>query len=255
MSREKMENIKNKILVMSGKGGVGKTTISVNLAHALAKKGYSVGLLDVDIHGPNVPKMLNLGDSKISVHDNRLIPVEMHKGLKVISMAFLMQENKATIWRGPMKHNIIRQFVDDVDWGKLDYLIVDFPPGTGDEAISVGHLLHNITGVIIVSTPQEVAILDAVRAIDFAESIKVPLLGLVENMVGEMFGRGGLEKVARSKGMPLLGNCDMDRTIRVAGDEGAPYSGLSQKAKESFDSIAERVMERAKSLRRGAQKE
>ncbi|HHI04191.1 MAG TPA: ATP-binding protein, partial [Candidatus Woesearchaeota archaeon] len=177
-----MDDIKHKLLVMSGKGGVGKTTIAVNLAYALSEKGFKVGLLDVDIHGPNAPKMLGLSNKELSGKGNKMIPISFSDNLKVISMAFLLKKTDAAIWRGPMKHNVIKQFLDDVIWGELDYLVIDLPPGTGDEALSISQLLNNITGTIIVSTPQEVALLDCIKSIDFSKKLKIPILGLIENM-------------------------------------------------------------------------
>ena len=177
-----MNKIKYKLIVLSGKGGVGKTTVAVNLAYALSKKGYKIGILDVDIHGPNVPKMIGLENKKLLTNDNKIFPLKTKEGIKVISMDFLLKKEDAVIWRGPLKHNLIKQFVEDVDWGKLDYLIIDFPPGTGDEGISISQLIKEITGSIIISTPQEVSLLDVVKAIDFSKKVKVPIIGLIENV-------------------------------------------------------------------------
>ncbi len=234
-----MNEIRHKLLVMSGKGGVGKTTVAVNLAYALAQTGARVGLLDVDIHGPNVPKMLGIEDEKCMADDKGIKPVAYSDNLFVISIAFLMDKENAAIWRGPMKHNVINQFLNDVDWGKLDYLVIDFPPGTGDEAISVSQLLKDINGSIIVSTPQEVALLDAVKAVDFSRKVNVPVAGIVENMSGEIFGKGGAEEAAKKAGVRFLGRIDMDARIRQSGDKGKPITASEPKV---FKQIADNIM-------------
>lgn len=217
-------DIKHKILVMSGKGGVGKTTVAVNLACGLSDMGFQVGLMDVDLHGPNVPKMMGLGDRKIEVKDGKVIPISYKDNLKVVSMAFLLQhEEDAVIWRGPMKHGVIKQFAEDVAWGKLDYLIVDLPPGTGDEALSVVQVIKDVTGTVIVSTPQEVALLDSKKAITFANKMSVPVLGVVENMSGEVFGEGGAKKAAEQLHTTFLGAIPLDKTIVESGDSGLPF--------------------------------
>ncbi len=236
-----MDKIKHKILVMSGKGGVGKTTVAVNLAYAFSEKGFKVGLLDVDIHGPNIPKMLNLEDKKLIVKDKRMIPVQYNDRIKVISFGFLLEKSDAVIWRGPMKHNLIKQFLQEVEWGDLDFLLIDFPPGTGDEAISISQLLKDITGSIIVSTPQEVALLDAVKAIDFSEKTEIPVLGLIENMSGEVFGKGRVEDTAKEKGIEFLGRIKLNPEIRKSGDIGIPFISSNP---EYFDHIADRTLKK-----------
>ena len=237
-------NIKNKLLVMSGKGGVGKTTIAVNLAYALASKNYRVGLLDVDIHGPNVPKMLNIEDKKITSIENKILPIKTNNNLSVMSMAFLLQKKEdSVIWRGPMKHNVIKQFVEDVEWGELDYLIIDFPPGTGDEAISVSQILKDITGSIIVSTPQEVSLLDVTKSIDFSKKVKIPIIGLIENMAGDVFGKGNVKNLADSKEIKFLGSLELSKEIPKSGDSGRPFvmdSNLN--ATRSFEKITEEII-------------
>ncbi len=208
---------------MGGKGGVGKTTIAVNLAYALSKKGFRVGLLDVDIHGPNVPKMLNLEDRELMSKENKIMPVKFSDNLSVVSMAFLLKRTDAVIWRGPMKHNVIKQFLEGVMWSNLDYLVIDFPPGTGDEAISVSQLLKDITGSIIVASPQKVALLDTVKAIDFSKKVNIPIMGLIENMSGEIFGEGGVEDTAKETNIQFLGRLGLDAGIRESGDKGIPF--------------------------------
>ena len=230
-----MDHIKHKLLVMSGKGGVGKTTIAVNLAFSLAKKGLDVGLLDVDLHGPNVPKMTGTTGKRPEMLGDKIMPVTTKQGIEVISIAFMMNANDAVIWRGPLKHNLIRQFIEDVDWSALDYLIIDFPPGTGDEAISVSQLIKGITGSIIVSTPQEVALLDAKKAIDFSRKVNVPIIGLVENMSGEIFGEGGVEKLAEKEGLDFLGKIPLNIKIRESGDTGIPTES------DIFEAISKKI--------------
>ena len=179
------EQIKHKIMVLSGKGGVGKSTVATGLALSLASEGKKVGLMDIDITGPNVPKMLGLEDAELNVEEGQIHPAEGPAGVKVISMAFLLEDpDKPVIWRGPIKLGAIQQFIGDVAWGELDALIIDFPPGTGDEPLTVSQSLPGIDGVVIVTTPQEVALLDSRKSINFAKTISVPVLGVVENMSG-----------------------------------------------------------------------
>ena len=237
-----MNKIKHKLLVMSGKGGVGKTTIAVNLAYALSKKAFKVGLLDVDIHGPNVPKMLNLEDKKLQTKDNKMIPIKVNDNLNVISMAFLLNKNDAVIWRGPMKHNVIKQFIEDVEWGELDYLVIDFPPGTGDEAISISQLLKDITGSIIVSTPQQVALIDVVKAIDFSRNVKIPIIGVIENMAGEIFGRGTVKSFSVSQNTNYLGSLELAKEITESSDKGEPFVKNDLKSTKSFDKIINKII-------------
>ena len=227
---------------MSGKGGVGKTTIAVNLAYALSEKGFKVGLLDVDIHGPNVPKMLNLEDKKLSSKDNKIIPMEVKDNLKVMSMAFLLNKGDAVIWRGPMKHNVIKQFIEDVEWEELDYLVIDFPPGTGDESISISQLLKDITGSIIVSTPQQVALIDVIKSIDFSRKVDIPIIGLIENMAGDVFGKGSVKELADSKEINFLGSLELDKEITESGDKGEPFIKNNSKSSQSFEKIISKII-------------
>ncbi len=209
------------IFVMSGKGGVGKTTVAVNLAWALSEKGFDVGLLDIDIHGPNVPKMLGLEDRKLEGAE-KIIPIQINK-IKVMSMAFLMEKQDAVIWRGPMKHNAIKQFIEDVEWGELDYLVIDLPPGTGDEHITVSQLIKDKKGAIVVSAPQQVAIDDVRKAIDFCKKASIPIIGLIENMSGSLFGEGSVEDFALSSNVNFLGKIKLEKYISEAGDIGKPF--------------------------------
>lgn len=238
-----MSRIKQNILVMSGKGGVGKTTVAINLAYLLSKKGYKVGLLDIDVHGPNAPKMLGLENGKISTEDKLMLPLETQEGIKVISMGFLLDNSDAVIWRGPMKHNLVRQFIQEVKWGELDYLVVDFPPGTGDEAISMCQLLEDPKGTVIVSTPQEVSLLDAERAISFSEKMGIPLFGLVENMSGNIFGAEKVAPFANKKGIAFLGSIPLSREITLSGNAGKPFMQEDSESSVVFESIAARIID------------
>src|SRR5450432_2914885 len=218
------------IAVGSGKGGVGKTTLAVNLALILAKLGHKVGLLDADVYGPNVPLMLGISAQPKVLGDNRIEPLEAH-GLKVISVGFLNPGDKPLIWRGPMLHSIIKQFLGSVVWGELDYLVVDLPPGTGDVALSLIQTVP-LTGAIVVSTPSDVSLQDARKAIEMFRQMKVDLVGMVENMSYfvcphcqheiDIFSRGGAEKTADQFGVSYLGEVQLDPEIRKSGDGGTP---------------------------------
>ncbi len=243
---EKMKKIKYKLMVLSGKGGVGKTTVAVNLAATLALRGYRVGLLDADIHGPNVPKMLGVQDVKLIVNENNMIvPVEPIPNLKVISLQMaLPQEDLPVIWRGPLKHKAIQQLLDEVDWGELDFFIVDMPPGTGDEALSVAQLIEDLNGVLIVLTPQEVALLDATKAINFTRQLNKKVIGIIENMAGDIFGRGGGEKAAKKYNVPFLGSIPMDANIVKCGDEGKPFviEYRDSDAAKAFENVVDNLL-------------
>jgi ATP-binding protein involved in chromosome partitioning len=227
-------DVKHVILVLSGKGGVGKSTVSVNLAFALANTGRQVGLLDLDIHGPDIPKMLGIEDQRPAVLADALEPVHVTGNLSVISMAFLLPDTSTpVVWRGPMKMAVIQQFLSDVNWGALDYLVVDLPPGTGDEALTIVQLAPNVRGAVIVTTPQDVAVMDAIKAAKFIEKLELPVLGVIENMSGmacphcgeivNIFGAGGGKKAAGDLGVPFLGAIPLDPAMVKAGDEGRPY--------------------------------
>ncbi len=229
----RLSRIQHQILVLSGKGGVGKSTVAVNVAVALALAGKRVGLLDVDIHGPSVPGMLGLGDTPVGVEEGTLAPV-MAGDLKVMSIGLLLPEKDSpVIWRGPMKMHAIRQFLADVEWGDLDYLIIDSPPGTGDEPLSVCQLIEGADGALIVTTPQEVALADVRRCVGFCRQLNLPVLGVIENMSGfacpkcgevtYVFGTGGGEQMAREMGVPFLGRIPIDPQVVAACDAGTPY--------------------------------
>ena len=228
-----LQRIRHKIVVLSGKGGVGKSTVAVNLAMSLAMAGRTVGLLDIDLHGPSIPTMLKLADAQLDVVDGKLIPAG-YEALKVISVGFLLERPEdAVIWRGPMKAGVIKQFVHDVEWGNLDYLIVDCPPGTGDEPLSIVQTLGACDGAVIVTTPQDVALTDVRRSISFCRKVNLPVLGVVENMSGlvcphcdqvvEVFKTGGGEAMAREMGVPFLGRLPLDPNVVQAGDAGHPF--------------------------------
>lgn len=235
--RQKLESslcrIRHKIVVMSGKGGVGKSTVAVNLATALMLAGKRVGLLDVDIHGPSVPTMLGLEHERLRQDENGLLPAEIGD-LKVMSLGFLLQDqDQAVIWRGPMKMGAIKQFLKDVYWGDLDYLIIDSPPGTGDEPLSVCQLIADLDGAVIVTTPQKVAAVDVRKSVTFCHQLKVPVLGIVENMSGfacpkcgeitPILSTGGGRRIAEDMGVPFLGAIPMDIQVAQACDSGQAF--------------------------------
>ena len=242
------------IAVGSGKGGVGKTTLSVNLAVAMAKMGHKVGLLDADVYGPNVPLMLGVSGQPKMVGENRIEPLQAF-GLKVISVGFLNPGDKPIIWRGPMLHQIVKQFLGMVEWGHLDYMIVDLPPGTGDIALS---LVQNVplTGAVVVSTPSDVSLQDARKAIEMFKQMKVDLVGVVENMSFftcphcnheiDIFSRGGAEKMAQQYGVSFLGNIELDPEVRKSGDGGKPVvlGGENSPHAKSIFQFARRVVTR-----------
>jgi Mrp family chromosome partitioning ATPase len=245
-------DVKHVIMVLSGKGGVGKSTVSVNLAYALSNHGKKVGLLDLDIHGPNIPKMLGIEEHKLAMMDGKIEPAHVTGMLSVISMAFLLPDTSTpVIWRGPMKMTAIQQFLSDVNWGSLDYLVVDLPPGTGDEALTIAQLAPNVRGAVIVTTPQDVATLDAVKSAKFIEKLGLPIIGVVENMSGmicphcgeeiDLFGKGGGKKIADDLKIPFLGAIPLDIEMRKAGDEGRPF--IIQRADSPTWKSVDAVME------------
>ncbi|MCG6156663.1 Mrp/NBP35 family ATP-binding protein [Rubinisphaera margarita] len=240
---------KNVIAVGSGKGGVGKSTVSASLAYGLRSLGATVGLLDADVYGPSIPHLTGAtGKPEVREHLNqdgsvvqRIHPVE-HDGLKVMSIGFLVPEEEAVIWRGPMLHKLLTQFVSETHWGDLDYLIVDMPPGTGDVALTLSQMM-SLAGAVVVCTPQKVALLDAVKAIGMYQKVNIPILGMVENMSGEIFGRGGAEETAREKGIPFLGEIPTDANIRIRCDESRIKSLFTEESatRERLEAVASAV--------------
>src|ERR1700760_1811223 len=243
------------VAVGSGKGGVGKTTLAVNLALGLSKLGYKVGLLDADVYGPNVPLMLGSSVAPNVVGEDRILPPERY-GLKVISVGFLSPGDKPLVWRGPMLHSIIKQFLGQVEWGQLDYLIVDLPPGTGDVVISLVQTVP-LTGAVVVTTPSDVSLQDARKAIEMFKQVKVDILGIVENMsqftcphcheVIDIFSRGGAERLAKQANLAFLGSIELDPEIRHGGDHGLPIvlAGEGNAHARQFFQVARKVAERA----------
>ena len=284
MRMEMMDkSIKHKIMVLSGKGGVGKSTVSAGLALTLARRGMSVGIMDIDITGPNIPKMMGLEDAELHVEEGQIFPAIGPEGIKVISMAFLIEDpDKPVIWRGPIKLGAIQQFIGDVAWGNLDALIIDFPPGTSDEPLTVSQNLPGIDGVVIVTTPQEVALLDSRKSINFAKTVSLPVIGVVENMSGyslsgtappgspitingpggknvevnsnsegrweavlDVFKSGGGEVAARDLEVPFLGRIPFDPGVVRGGDDGVHriVADPDGVTAKSFVGVVDNIME------------
>jgi ATP-binding protein involved in chromosome partitioning len=242
--------VKNAIAISSGKGGVGKSTVSATLAVALAETGAKVGLMDADVYGPNIPMMMGAGKPP-SQKDNKLLPAESH-GVKIMSMGYLVPEDQPIVWRGPMIHGAIQQFLRDVEWGELDYLLVDLPPGTGDAQLSISQLVP-LTGAVIVTTPQNVALHDSKKGLGMFQKVNVPVLGIIENMSyfvcshcherTEIFSHGGGKLAAEKLGVPFLGEIPIDPEVRVGGDSGLPIlvSHPKSPTAEAFRTIAKAV--------------
>jgi ATP-binding protein involved in chromosome partitioning len=250
---EQLSLIKYKYLVMSGKGGVGKSTVAVNLAAAMADKGYSVGLMDVDLHGPSTVKMLGLEGQPVKMSGQHLIPIPYGEHMKVVSMAALLEDrDMAVIWRGPLKIGAIKQFIADVQWGELDYLFIDSPPGTGDEPLTVAQVMKGSQG-IIVTTPQEVSLLDIRKSITFCRQVNMPVVGILENMSGfvcphcgekiDLFSSGGGERTAGEMGVPFLGKIPIRPEIVTSTDQGQPYVLQDGRGKEDFSGIIEKLIQ------------
>jgi ATP-binding protein involved in chromosome partitioning len=250
------------IAVGSGKGGVGKTTLAVNLAIALARMGNKVGLLDADVYGPNVPLMLGSSEPPAVAGENRILPPERY-GMKVISVGFLSPGDKPLVWRGPMLHSIIKQFLSQVEWGALDYLVVDLPPGTGDVVISLVQTVP-LTGAVVVTTPSDVSLQDARKAIEMFKQVKVDILGIVENMSYfvcphchqeiDVFSKGGGQRTAQQFSVPFLGSIELDPEIRKGGDGGHPIvlEGDQSPHAKSIFAFTHRVIERTKEVQAAA---
>jgi Mrp family chromosome partitioning ATPase len=254
---ERMKQVKHKIAILSGKGGVGKTTVAVNLATALAWRGHIVGILDADITGPDVPKMLGLEGQRMVGSESGLEPVIGPLNILTVSMEFLLSSpDTPVIWRGPLKMRVINEFLSKVNWGKLDYLIIDLPPGTGDESLSIMQLLPELDGAIVVTTPQEVALLDSRKAANFVRQLNIPILGLIENMSGfhcpkcgeitNLFGKGGGKTAAQELNLFFLGELPFDHRVMTLSDEGKPFivSSKDTPVAQAFQHIVERLLER-----------
>ena len=251
--KEKMGKIKYKIAIISGKGGVGKSTITVNLATSFAMQGKRVGVLDADIHGPSVPRLLGLEGQQAKPSPTGLFPIDGPLGMKVMSIDFFLPEQAPTIWRGPLKMRAIRQFLSDVDWGELDFLFIDLPPGTGDEPLSIAQLLPDIDGVVIVTMPSELSSSIVKKAITFAERLHMPIIGVVENMSGficphcgkktEIFSSGGGKKMSQEMDVTFLGSIPIDPEVGVDSDKGTPfvYSHKDSAASKAFTEIVKNV--------------
>ncbi len=251
--KDKMGKIKTKIAIISGKGGVGKSTVTVNLATSFAMQGKRVGVLDADIHGPSVPRLLGLEGQQAKTSQTGLFPVDGPLGMKVMSIDFFLPEQAPTIWRGPLKMRAIRQFLSDVDWGELDFLFIDLPPGTGDEPLSIAQLLPDIDGVVIVTMPSELSSSIVKKAITFAQRLNMPIIGVVENMSGficphckekiEIFRSGGGKKMAQEMDVAFLGSIPIDPEVGVDSDKGTPfvYSHKDSAAAKAFVEIVKNV--------------
>lgn len=246
--------IKHKIMVLSGKGGVGKSAVAASLAVMLARSGKKVGLLDIDIHGPSIPRILGLEGRPVLGGHETIVPIEFDANLKVMSIGFLLRSrDDAVVWRGPMKHGVIKQFLKDVEWGDLDYLIVDSPPGTGDEPLSIAQLIGDADGALIITTPQQLAVADVRKSIGFCRSLNLPVLGVIENMSGlacpscgatvDVFGAGGGEAMAHDMGVPFLGRIPIDPLMVAACDSGnlLTYHSSAAPGAEAFAGILRAV--------------
>lgn len=254
-----LKDIDHVFVIASGKGGVGKTTIAVNLATSLAKRGHAVGILNADITGPNVPKMVGLEDKRpdYDQEKKKMIPVESIDGVKIISMEFLLENKKdAIIWRGPLKMGAINQFLGDVNWGHLDFLVIDLPPGTSDEPLSVAQMIPRADGVIIVTTPQEVALLDVKKSISFVAKVGMKVLGIIENMSGfkcphcdeeiNIFSKDGGKKAAQELGIPFLGSIPIDPKIVPLADSGKPIVSTNCDSQKIFEKIIDNLLAKIK---------
>lgn len=256
--KEVMGQIKHKLLVMSGKGGVGKSTVAANIAIALSKKGHKVGLLDVDVHGPSIAGLLGIKSVAIKMKDNLIEPYEYNSNLKVISMqGFLEEQDTPVIWRGPAKAGIIRRFLYDVDWGNLDYLVIDSPPGTGDEPLTIIQAIENCKAVVV-TTPQEIALADVRKSLNFAQRLNMQVVGIVENMSGfvcpscgdlhNIFKSGGGERIAQERQLPFLGKLPIDPMIVEAGDIGAAFDNLQGHTKEAVCIVVDNIAAQLNSI-------
>lgn len=259
-TKQQLAKIKHKVAILSGKGGVGKSTVAINLAAALATAGYKVGLMDVDFHGPSIPTLLGLKNVTMQSDGRTIIPI-MHNNLKILSIGFFLEnESDALIWRGPMKIGVIDQFLYETNWGELDFLIIDLPPGTGDEPLSIGQAFSSQDAAIVVTTPQEVAIADVRKSINFCNKLGLNILGIIENMSGfvcpkchtvtNIFGSDGGNKLASTFNLPLLGRIPIDPLMVTAGDAGRPYihSFINDQIAQLFKKIVDTVLQHSNNV-------
>lgn len=254
----RMDKIKHKLIIISGKGGVGKSMVAVNLAYGLLFQGKTVGILDIDIHGPSLAKMVGIEDRKLKVSDNEVIePIAITSSLKIVTIASLLKDaDTPIIWRGPLKMKLISQFLGDVNWGELDYLVIDSPPGTGDEPLSIVQLVPGLSGAIIVTTPQEIALLDSRKSVNFVKSLKVSMIGIIENMSGlvcphcgkeiDLFKTGGGERAAADLKVAFLGRIPIEPAIVDSTDQGRPFIRAYGKTSTArlMDEIVDKIMQR-----------
>ncbi len=254
----RMDKIKHKLIVISGKGGVGKSMVAVNLAYGLLFQGKTVGILDIDIHGPSLAKMVGIEDRKLKVSDNEVMePIAITSSLKIVTIASLLKDaDTPIIWRGPLKMKLISQFLGDVNWGELDYLVIDSPPGTGDEPLSIVQLVPGLSGAIIVTTPQEIALLDSRKSVNFVKSLKVSMIGIIENMSGlvcphcgkeiDLFKTGGGERAAADLKVAFLGRIPIEPAIVDSTDQGRPFIRAYGKTSTArlMDGIVGKIMAR-----------
>ena len=255
--RENFLGVKKKFMVFSGKSGVGKTTVSVNLAYLLTLRGHDVGLLDIDIHGPNIVKSLGLEQSKLVFQNEKLEPIIFQKKLKVMSAALLLEnEESPIIWRGPLKMKLIKEFLGNVHWGNLDFMIIDAPPGTGDEPLSIAELIKDMDGAIIITTPQKMSTGDAKKSISFAKQLKFPFIGVIENMTAflcphcegeiDLFGSGGGKRISDEMDVVFMGSIPYEIELMQSMDEGVLYfndPNLQSPAKKAYTEIIEKILE------------
>ncbi len=246
-----MQNIKNKIMVMSGKGGVGKSTVAVNIAYALKDAGYKVGLLDIDIHGPSVPNMTGTQDEQLKAEDEQLIPVKKD-GLEIISIGYLLDSReRAVIWRGPLKYKLLMQIMNDVKWGELDYLIIDSPPGTGDEPLTIMQNMSDLTGTVIVTTPQDIALIDVEKAIDLCNQMSKDIIGVIENMSiyvcpdcgreSHIFGTNGAKKLEEQFAVKVIGSLPLLESIAENADKGIPAYVHDENIRQIYKEIVKHI--------------
>ena len=251
--KENMSNITNKVVIMSGKGGVGKSTLSVNFAYGLSMRGYKVGILDADLHGPNIPIMLGVEGEKLT---DLSVPYKINENLCTTSLSFFLPSTDPIIWRGPQKMGAIMEILENVVWGKLDYLIIDLPPGTGDETLTIAQNVGVGTKAIVVTTPQDVALLDSRRSVKFSGLVNMELIGIIENMSGficpecgeevNIFKKGGAERMANELNVNFLGSIPMDKNIAEAGDNGKPYIQNESEASIRLNKIIDQILDKVK---------